>query len=186
MNESYKSLGLLSILITWVALAILLYKFRGHRSLSISKHAAAYKRAYLLMAITETIALPMFYIFISKWFVPSFQLPTLFTICVGLSVIGFLLAAWIPDTKGLSSIVHGIGGYGAAMLFVPATTVLYLSPVLSSPTKLFTLIVLAYQIVSVTLFNSIEKTKEYHLYLQTGYILLFQVLIIFATYSYKV
>src|ERR1043166_594183 len=100
MNEAYKPLGLIAISVTWLTIGFMVYKWRGNRGMTISKHAAAFKPAYLIMGIVETIVLPMFFVFISKWFTPMFHLPGFFTVCMGVGTAGLLIAAWIPDTKG--------------------------------------------------------------------------------------
>jgi hypothetical protein len=184
MNEVYKPLGLLSITITWLTLAFLLVKWSPQKGKSISQHAAASKQAYFMMGIVETIVLPLFYLFIVKWFVPHFQLPRLFTVTVSLSALGFFIAAWIPDTQGWLSIVHRLWAYGSATLFIPATTILCLSSNISDTAKITSFIVLAYEIISLSLFFTTEKAKQFHLYLQGGYILLFHVLILTTVYTH--
>lgn len=168
--------------ITWAAVAFLVYQWRGDKSMSISKHAAAHKSAYLMMLIVESLVLPMFFLFIAFWLVPTFDLHILLSFLVGLASTGLLIAAWIPDITGWKGKVHGLSAYGAAMLFVPASTVLFLSPNISVFARNMALFVLMYEVVAVTCFTVFEKVKSYHLYAQGAYILLFDLSILAAAY----
>ncbi len=180
--EIYKAFGPISVIIGWTAIGFLIYKWRGDRSMSISKHAAAHKGSYVLMLVVESIVLPMFFIFVAKWIVPTFDLPNFFTICVGIASLGLLVAAWIPDTRGLKSVVHGLASYTGAVLFIPALTILYVSSNIFGFAKYFTLAVLVYEIVAMVVFTVIEEARNYHLWVQAGYILLFDLVLLTVAY----
>jgi len=106
MYEAFKSLGALSIAIGWASMLFLVFKWRGDKSMSFSRHAAAHKSAFLTMAIMESIFLPMYFVFIATWFVHAFQLPVIFTVLNAISVIGLLVAAWVPDVPGIRGEIH--------------------------------------------------------------------------------
>lgn len=184
-NEIFKLFGPISVAVTWLTVAFVVHKWRGDKSMSISKHAAANRSAYLTMLAVESIVLPMFFLFVAKWVTPTFNLPTFFTVCVGLSAAGLLLAAYIPDVKGWKTIAHELAAYGAAMLFIPASTILYLSPNISPFARYFSLFVLIYELAAVTLMTVFEKVRNHHLYVQTAYIVLFDLSIIAAAYIVK-
>jgi hypothetical protein len=183
--EIFKLFGPVSVFITWVTVAFLVYNWRGDKSMSISKHAAAHRSAYLMMLVIESIVLPMFFLFTAKWVVPALSLPVVFTVLVGLASAGLLLGAWIPDVTGWKGKVHGIAAYGAALLFIPASVILYLSPNLSLFAKAFALFVLTYEVVVIMLFSTYKKSRNYHLYLQSGYILFFDLSLIASAYIVK-
>jgi len=181
-NEIYKLFGPISVGVTWLTVAFVIHKWRGDKSMSISRHAATHKAAYLTMLVVESIVLPMFFLFVAKWVTPVFDLPSFFTVCVGIAASGLVVAAWIPDVKGWKNIVHGMAAYGAAMLFIPASTVLYLSPSISPFARNMSLFVLIYELVAVTSFTVSEKARSYHLYVQTAYIILFDLSILAVAY----
>ncbi len=106
MYEAFKPLGALSIAIGWASLLFLVTKWRGDKSMSFSKHAAAHRSAYLTMAVMESIFLPMYLVFIATWFVQTFELPAIFTVLNAISVIGLLIAAWVPDIPGIKGKIH--------------------------------------------------------------------------------
>jgi hypothetical protein len=181
-NEVYKSFGLIAVAITWVGIAFLVRRWPSDKSMSISKHAAAHKSAYLMMLVMEALTLSLFFLFVLKWLSPTLGLPTFFTVCVGLASLGLFIGAVIPDTKGWRSTVHQLAGYGAGMLFIPASTVLYLSPNISSFARGFALITLVYELASVTLLTVSQRAKDNHLYLQVAYILFFDLSLLAAAY----
>lgn len=84
----------------------LITKWRGDKSMSFSQHAAANKHAFLTMAVMESIFLPMYFIFIATWFSYTFRLPPVFVFLNAVSVIGLLVAAWVPDAPGIRSRIH--------------------------------------------------------------------------------
>ena len=92
------------------------------------------------------------------------------------------MAAWVPDTKGIQHKVHEYFAYGAFLLFIPATTILIISSQISFIARFVAAVTLAYMIVTVLLFSLEEKIKQYHLYYQVVYMLLFHISILLATY----
>lgn len=180
--EIYKVFGPTAFLIGWITIVLLIFKIRGNKSMSISKHAAASKLAYVIMLIMQLIVLPMFFVFAAKWLAPTFNLPAFFTVCIGIASLGLLIAALIPDTIGWKSTVHGLAGYGAALLFVPILTTLYLSASISSSARNIILLVLLYEMAAITWFGVVERAKNHHLYLQSAYIVLFDLSLLAAAY----
>jgi len=180
--EAFKPLGWISITVTWLAVSFLIYKFRGHKSMSISRHAAAHKQSFVMMGIIESIVLPLFFLFVLKWFTPTFHLPALFTICVAFAAVGLLIAAWVPDVGGKKGFIHELMAYGAALLFIPAAAVLCVSPNISTVARIVVAISLAYEITSWSLFVASQKARARYLYLQIGYSILFHGSVLIAAY----
>lgn len=180
--EAYKLLGPIAFSIAWLTIAFLVYNWRGDKSMSISKRAAAHKSAFWMMLVAESVIFPMFFLFAVKWIAPTFNLPPLFTVFVGVSFIGFLLAAYIPDKDGWQRKVHALCAYGASLIFIPTLTILYLSPNVSSFARNFSLFAVIYQLVAVTLFATFENAKNHHLYFQGVYFLLFDLSMLAAAY----
>ena len=178
----YKSLGLISIVVAWVGLSILIFSLKKGPSLTISRHAVTNKKTYLAMAIFETITLSAYYLFVIKWFAPHFQLGPVYTTMMGLSVLGLLIAAWVPDTEGLKHNVHEFCGYGAFLLFIPALTLLLDSSHIAGIAKVFIVPTIAYMVTSILLFFLSAEVRRYHLYFQVAYLASVHVVILLATY----
>lgn len=180
--EAYKPLGLISVLIFWSSICFLLYKYKANRGMSISRHVAASRQTFLLAAIVQSFLVPLFILFFVKWFSPTFHMPKLFGVLVTLSMLGFLIAAWVPDTKGWKNFVHGFPAYGAAALLIPAITLVCVSGFISPTARMVAYVSLFYQVVSLSLFFSTQKARSYHLYLQTAYLVIFDIAILVAAY----
>jgi hypothetical protein len=61
-NDWFKACGLLSVLLTWSAIAFVIYRAPRDLSKSISHHAALQKREYRVFAVTMTLALCLMYV----------------------------------------------------------------------------------------------------------------------------
>lgn len=181
-SEIYKLFGPISITMLWSSVAFLAFNWRGDKSMTISKHAAAHKSAYFMMLAVQTIVFPMFILFVSKWLVPTFDLPSFLSVLTFISFTSFLIAAYIPDKEGRQSDFHAYFAYGAALLLIPALTILYLSPNISAFSRFVTLLVLIYQLVAMTAAVTTKQTSKYQLYFQVAYFLLFDVAVLIITY----
>lgn len=137
MYEAFKHLGALSIGIGWVSMLFLVTRWRGDKSMSFSKHAAAHKSAYLMMAVMESVFLPMYLLFIATWFVDAFGLPAIFIVLNAISVIGLLVAAWVPDVVGIKGKIHHWAGYPAFASMLIVALFLVLSDEVSAFARVF-------------------------------------------------
>lgn len=181
--EAFKPLGWISIIGSWLALTLLVTKWRGHKGMSFSQHAAASRNAYLTMIIAETVVFTLFTIFIYKWFTPTFNLPLMFAVLLALASLCFVIAAWIPDTTGWKRNVHRVLAYGAADLMIPAAIIACLTirqPLVVSAIWAITVV---YLIVCLLLFVFNRKlANKYHLILQAPYIVLFELAVLLTIY----
>jgi hypothetical protein len=180
--EIYKLFGTISVAITGLAIAFMVYTWKGDKGITISQNAAANRSSYLMMLIVQSITLPMLFLFWSKWLVPSLELPLLFTIFAGLTCLGLLLAAWIPDIKGWKSIAHRLFAYGAAALVPLMLIMLYYSPHISSFAKYLVLLVFIYDVMTIVMFTILKKGKSKKLYFQASYIFFFALTTLAAAY----
>ncbi len=181
--EAFKPLGWISILGSWLALTLLVTKWRGHKGMSFSQHAAASRQAYVTMVVAETVVFTLFTVFIYKWFSPTFKLPPLFTVLVAMTSLGFVIAAWIPDTTGWKRGVHRVAAYGAAVLMVPAALIAFHTIQQPIIVRIFWALTVVY-LLSCLLFFVFNRQKayKYHLILQAPYIVLFEMTILMTTY----
>ena len=111
----------MSIGLTWAAISLLFVTYGIRIDKTISKHAAATKRAYIFMALIQTVILPTYALFIWKWYAVHLGLPSIFITLNIMSAALLLIAAWVPDThsnKGMAT-VHGWCAYPAYVLFLP-------------------------------------------------------------------
>ncbi|MCW1907987.1 MAG: hypothetical protein KIH63_001460 [Candidatus Saccharibacteria bacterium] len=180
--ESAKPFGMLSMLVTVAVVIGMLAIWPHEKGKSISRHSAAGRVPYLLMALVQTFAYPAYLWFAFQWFVPTFDINPLYLVLTVLSAIGLLVAAWVPDVPGIRRRIHEVCAYGAAGLYIPATLILVLTPTIVPMARVFGALTAAYMIINVYAGLKIPKAHEYHLPLQSIYIVSYFAVILLATY----
>jgi len=180
-DTSFKSLGILSIIIVWGGLLFLLSKWRGDKSMSFSLHAAQTKSSKIYYFSLFLITIPLFYLFIIKWYVPSFDLPNIFTYFVTAGVLGQLIAVIVPAIKGRKEQIHNFGAYSMAFSMVPISVFIAFADI-PPPVRILTIVGIIYMIGAILLFFYVKRTHSSYLYFQAAYIALFHAIIISSTY----
>lgn len=180
--ENYKSLGILSMVLLISAAFFIITRWKGNEAMSFSQYAAKHRGAYFVLALSLTITLSMFYLFIINWFVPKFGLTLLFPRLLAVGIISELIAAWIPDTKGLSMRIHNF--------FVTIVTfVIWVLPMIISLSSgvpfiarvISSIVVICMTAILLILFSS-RKARYEFFYFQSAYVFVFQIAVMAATY----
>lgn len=180
--EDYKIFGPLCALAVWVAMIVIIKKWPGNRSMTISAHAAAYKEAYLLFAIVRTIANPFFALFMFGWFVPALQLPAIASVLIGLWLLGDLVTAWTPQAPGWKGTVHKVAAYAMASFFLPLAIIIAESPVITDAAKTIVTLCIIAMASFWAIFIVSKKSKDYYLYFQLTYFFLFDLTFLSAAF----
>jgi hypothetical protein len=185
-HESLKPLVVISVTLIWTALILLVTKWPRDRRLTFSKHAAQYRETYFMMAIVQSIVLPLFFVFAAWWFVPTFHLPVIYTVAAGLSSLGLLMAAWVPDVKGAKGKFHQISAYSAYILIILLSLIQAFSHYIPLTARVFSAIIFPYYVVTTSLMlihkRSATYMRKYYLYIQASYIATFHISLLLATY----
>lgn len=169
--ELYELSGILAFLIAWFGMLLTVLSRGKDKTKSISLHAASSKKTFILLAILSPISMSLFTIFAAKWMTPELSLPPLF---IALSVIantGYILASWIPATKGPKLRLHDFFAYGASLLLVPIAFILATSPNVAAIPRIinvFSLLIMA-SILDAMLWH--KPAKFNYLYFQIAYFL---------------
>lgn len=182
MYEALKPLGIISIAIGWASMLFLIYKWRGDKSMSFSRHAAAHRNAYLFMAIMESIFLPMYLIFIATWFASAFDMPEIFIFLNAVAVIGLIIAAWVPDVAGAKGKIHHIVAYPAYASMILSTPFIIFSDSISNFARIFTLLA-CLLMIPLGIYMSINpKSKDKFLFAQGFFLASIHLSIVVTTY----
>lgn len=182
MGDAYKSLGIISICLTWIALGFLVYKWRGDKSMSFSKHASSHKKAYITMGLVESLVLPAYFIFVYKWFVPTLHLPPIFTVLNAIGAIGLLIAAWVPDVADLRGKVHEGVAYPAYFCIMLSTIFLVSSTQVSNFSRIISIMAFTYMLIAGCFLVLVSKAKSNYIYIQALFLASFHLSILTATY----
>ena len=175
INESYRYVGVLASFTAWLAIAIVLWRWPRIKSQSISKHVSAYKKAWLIFAPIESVALILFYVFMSNWFIPVLELPAIYTFLITLSLLLEFITTWVPDVKGWKQTVHHYTAYGAVLILPFITVLVALSPDISLFAELAAWISLAIMFTIISLYLSKKDTRKNHLIYQSVYFACFHI-----------
>jgi hypothetical protein len=124
----FQYLGLILVLVTWLAGYYLVMKWRDKNSHTISRHAASTKHASLLFAAVLISCGFLFYIWLLKWFIPHLGLGLAFLIALTMAMLGQLVTALAPDIEGLRRTIHHYAAYTMAILFMPLTALIFMAP----------------------------------------------------------
>ena len=135
-------------MVFWISLLILLTKWPRVRNRSVSQHSAAFKESYRFFTTVQVIVGIITYIFVIRWFIPTFDLTLLFTIIYTLMALLQISSALIPDTMtGRSSKVHlFLANYMALGMFF-AALLLCFSPAIHGLSKIVVIVTTLYMLV---------------------------------------
>ncbi|MDN5274955.1 MAG: hypothetical protein JWP06_856 [Candidatus Saccharibacteria bacterium] len=181
-NENLHYFGLYGLLFGTLAIILMLYKWRGDKSMTLSLHAASHPSAYITMGIAATVTAIFIYPFFFWWFAPTLQLPVLFNWCIGIAAICQILIGWIPDKPGRLSRIHNILAFIAGAMIVPITIFIASSPVLSSALKYSALVYLGLSLLFIFLYFFVRSTRKHSLVYQMIFYWGFFTIILSAAY----
>lgn len=177
-----KYLGLVLVLLSWLAGAYILRKWRGTNAMSISQHAVTNRQASWLFTTTLCVLGPLFYYWLVKWFAPELSLGGAFTTLATLTFACQFVAGLIPDHKGWQRRAHRGAAYGMAYLFLPLSWLILNAPAIGPFAHWFGAICFAWMITSLGLTTFIASTRRQYLVYQTAYIMTFQIQILASAY----
>ncbi len=183
-NESFKSLGIFSIVLMWLGLLFLIYNWRGNKSMSFSLHAAQSRGGHIFYILLFSITLPLFFLFIINWYVPALNLPNLFTYLLIIGIIGQLIAAWVPAVGGLSEKIHNFGAYTMASMLIPLSVLVVFAKV-PTTVQMIAIAGIIYMVPVWILHFNLKSIKPNYLYFQSIYIAIFHLIILMSTYLAK-
>lgn len=183
VEESYKYVGVVASFTAWLAIAAVLYSWPIVRSKSISKHVSAYKKAWLLFAPVETLALLLFYVFMIKWFIPALALSSLYKILVTLALILELVTTWVPDTDGIKHKVHHFTAYSAAWILPLLNILIVTSTAASMAVKVAAAFSAMIMITIIYKFLITKTAREEHLIYQSVYFACFHIPLLTAIFT---
>jgi hypothetical protein len=181
-NESLRYFGLYGLLLGTLAIILILYKWRGDKSMTLSLHAASHPGAYLTMGIAATITAIFIYPFFFWWFAPVLQLPALFNWCMGIAGICQILIGWIPDKPGRLSRIHNILAFIAGAMIIPITILIALSPVIPELLRYFSFVYLGLSLLFIFLYFFKHSIRKHSLIYQMIFYWGFFVIILSAAY----
>lgn len=179
---SYKHFAVLAALAFWPAAIYMVCKWQIGKHRSFSSHAASEKRAYALFAGAITLESVLYLLFAFKWFIPTFNMPTIFSVLIFVTALGHFISGMVPETKGLVRKVHRLAAYGVAWLFIPSLLIIATTNTIAVPARLLGAACAVGAGYMWYLYFTKPKTHERFLLYQTIYIATLPVTLITATY----
>lgn len=178
----YRELGVISIAIIWLGLIFLIVKWPGNRAMTFSQHAAQSRAALIYYFFLFVFTLPLFYLFMTRWFVPRFHFADMFMWFYTAGISMQLVAVTVPETKGLKVFIHRNSAFLMSLLLMPLLTMILVNSNVDITARLITCTAL---VVQITIAAATIPKNGYHkdvLVLQATYIAVFHVSILAAVY----
>lgn len=180
--EMYKSFGILSFVVLWSGLIFMIRKWPGNRSMSYSSHAAATKSGSIYYFAMFSLHLALFYTFIDRWFVPTFQLPNMFLVLSLAAVFGQFVAVCVPTTGGRKTTIHDAASYVAFTLLIPLSVMIAVSPNVTMAGRIAASIAATFMTLLGVSFVFVKATMDHFIIFQTLYAASFHVALLVAIY----
>jgi hypothetical protein len=176
------NVGLISVLVAWVGLFFLIWKWKGNLDLTFSQNAARERSSRIFYTVLWLFVLPMFFWFLMVPFASELQLGLVYKILVVTATLGMLVAALVPEIEGWKKPVHRFAAYTMAYTMLPVVMLIAASGQISFFARAVT------SFISIVLFIGLvisikEKRQHKHMLVSQGsYIALFHLAILLAYY----
>lgn len=167
--EIYRYFALIGIVGIWLTCGVILSRGFNGKSTSMSLHAADSRRRFVLFGLGLTFNAICFYIFAAKWLMPVYHLLIEFMHLFTFTIIGQLITAWVPDTKGIQHRVHIIASYTFSSCLPFITAFLALSPYSSSALKVTSALATLTMAGLIVAMSVSAKVRSHHLVVQVVY-----------------
>lgn len=176
-------IGVISVILTWCAIAFILLVNLRVLEKSVSHHAAMDSKNHFIFAILMSVSLIALSAFIYFWLIPAYNLSILFVIVVSLAIVLEFITTWVPLTSGWRHTVHQICSYGAALLLPVLTILTALSPGVSNITMWVSFGSLGVMLALLCMFVFVKSVRRHYLIYQNIYILAFHISLLSTLYS---
>lgn len=150
--------------------------------MSISQHAVSNSSALKLFATVLIAGGAAFYLWLVTWFATKLNLSYLFVVLITITLVTQVIAAIIPDTKGMKSKIHRTAAYGGAFLYLPISILMLTAAKISTAAQIVGLVCFVYMVVAGFLYFFVKKARNHYLIFQALYIMAFQTIILAAAY----
>jgi hypothetical protein len=180
----FQFLGLFLVVLSWLGGYVLVSRFYDKNLPTISKHAASNKSASNLFAAILILLGAVFYYWLMVWFAPHLELTLAFQLILTVAIACQFIAALAPDVDGWRGVVHRWSAWLMAVLYLPLSILIIISPQLGIITQVLCSLLLAYMFIGFVLVAVMGKAKSKYLPLQASYIVAFQFIILLAAYTH--
>lgn len=177
----FKHLGALAVAVLFGGLTLLVTKWPQTPQMTFSQHAAVYRHTILYYCALFTVALPLALLFFIGWFVPTFDLPVLFSVFIIMSCITQYICTLIPETGGRKSQIHQTMAGISAVSLVPPLFLILNSNHVGGIAKVVTVICLSIMMIILGMVG-MNKQKYLSWKLQALYFAAFFIAILAITY----
>jgi hypothetical protein len=181
-TEFYKLSGIFAFVIMWTVMLLAIFSQGKDKSKSISMHIADSKKTIAMLAVFAPIAMTLLMIFAVKWVAPLLGLSTTFIVLNVLADACFILAAWVPSTKGRKAKLHDLFSYGASLLLIPITLLLAMSPNASTVSRAISSVTLVAMLGILGTMLRHKRILSSYLHYQILYFLAFDISLLAAGY----
>lgn len=177
LNEKY--LGMAAVAILAIGLVFLIKTWPKDIHHTFSQHAATNKAASTYYIALFAIVLPLLALFLFAWFIPTFNMPSVFFALIALSLACQLTCTLVPEVGRYVKLHQALAGISGALLLPSLIMCMFASSLNSVDRTVVTICV----VIMVAIFLLVaSKRTRYALILQTVYFTAFFVPILVIAY----
>lgn len=182
LGEFYSYTGMLSFVLTWLAIFYVLYKNPRELNKSISHHAAKNLKVYRLFAAIMSLALFFLAIYVLSFLAPTLNLHTSIVSLLVVAVLLELATTWTPLTDDRKFHPHAVLSNSVAFLMPIITIGIMACAHLNSASLIVSYAGLAVMIGLLVVFLTIPRARKKYLIYQSLYIVAFQSTIVLVPF----
>lgn len=178
----YAYTGLVCVLLSWIGIAVILYRHRGSNLKTISKHAANSQHTALVFAVLLIGLGILFYAWCITWLRAQLAVSSWFLACMTLTLLCQIITGLARDVSGVEGKIHRTAAYSMAVMYAPTVLSMLASDLIHDPARIIMVLLLLYMITTFMLFVLVRRIRKYYLPFQSLYIVAFQLQFIVAAY----
>jgi hypothetical protein len=177
-----QSFLIVSLLILVCGLLFLVLKWPQGKHITFSGHAAAYRHTIIYYNLLFTLVLPLLAFFFYGWFIPTFQLPILFGILLGVSLLFQYIVTLTPEIGGWKTTYHRVLSFISAALLPLLLVMILVSEKVDSGSKLIAGVSIVVMLIIIGIVTRNRGKQRDLLLLQSIYYAAFFTTIVSVTY----
>lgn len=171
----YEISGIVAFILSWFGMLLSVYTQGRDKTKSISLHAAASKSTFLLLAVLSPITMGLYGVFTIRWITPMYNMPIIFVIASTAAYVGYILAAWVPATRGVKRKLHDIFSYGSSIVLIPVVYIMASTVKIGITPKIINVGALVIMVSVCCALKWYKPAKRNYLYYQIAYFLSFNI-----------
>lgn len=175
-------LGIISVLLTWICVGYVLYRWPNAARKTISEHVAAHRVAYLLFVAGLVGGGLLLYWWAAYWLVPQLQLSEWFLVFLAFAVMLQVAAGIVPANGARAGKIHIRLAFAMAAAYVPVAGLLVVASGVSPAGRSVGMVLFGVMVVTAAYGAIIWRRMPRMIWQQAAYVMTFHILVLSVAY----